>query len=56
MIDLLIIMSAFAVAVRMVWPLARIVISMLAKLAGFACVIALAIILAVAVLSHGTVI
>jgi len=56
MINLLIIMGAFAVALRMVWPLARIVVSMLTKLAGFAFVMALGIILAIAVLSHGAVI
>ena len=56
MINLLIIMGAFAVALRMVWPLAQIMISMLAKLAGFAFVMALGIILAMAILSHGAVI
>jgi hypothetical protein len=56
MINLLIITGAFAVALRMVWPLARIVVSMLTKLAGFAFVMALGIILAIAVVSHGAVI
>jgi hypothetical protein len=53
MINLLIIIGAILFAFRMIRPLLRIAISMLVKLVGFGFLIAMAIILVIALLSHG---
>jgi hypothetical protein len=53
MMNLLILIGAVVVAFRILGPLLRIVISLLAKLISFAFLIALFIILLVALLSHG---
>lgn len=53
MMNLLILMGAVVVAFRILGPLLRIVISLLAKLVSFGFLIALFIILLVALLSHG---
>jgi hypothetical protein len=53
MINLLIFVGAIIVAFRMIRPLLRLAISMLAKLIGFGFLIAMGILLLVAVLSHG---
>jgi hypothetical protein len=41
------------VASRMVWPLLRTAISMMVKLIGFAFFITMALLLAIAILTHG---
>ena len=54
MINLLILIGAVLMAFRILGPLLRIIISLLAKLISFAFLIALSIIVLVALLSHGT--
>lgn len=56
MINLVIFIGAIIIAVRMIRPLLRLAISMLTKIISFAFFIAMAILLLVAVLSHGTLI
>jgi hypothetical protein len=51
--NLLILVGSMIVASRMVWPLLRIAISMMVKLVGFAFFIAMALLLAIAILTHG---
>jgi hypothetical protein len=53
MANLLIIIGALLVALRMMGPFLRIVISLLAKLVAFVFLIAVVIVLLVAVFSHG---
>ena len=53
MINLLILIGAVLMAFRILGPLLRIIMSLLAKLISFAFLIALSIILLVALLSHG---
>jgi hypothetical protein len=53
MINLLIIVGAILLAFRMIRPLLRIAINMLAKLMGFGFLIAMAIVLIIAILSRG---
>jgi hypothetical protein len=54
MMNLLIIFAAMALALRLMGPLLRIALHLLLKLLSFTFFIAVAIILLVAVLSHGT--
>ena len=54
MINLLILIGAVLMAFRILGPLLRIIMSLLAKLISFAFLIALSIIVLVALLSHGT--
>ena len=54
MSNLLILIGAVLVAFRILGPLLRIIMSLLAKLISFAFLIALSIIVLVALLSHGT--
>ena len=56
MIHLLILTGAVLMAFRILRPLVRIIMRLLAKLVSFAFLIALSIILLVALLSHGTLI
>lgn len=56
MVNLLILAGAMIAGFRMVSPLLRIAIKLLAKLVGFAFFIAAAILMVIAVLSHGAVI
>jgi hypothetical protein len=56
MINLVIFIVAILIAFRIIRPLLRIVMSMLAKTISFGFFIAMAILLVVAVLSHGAVI
>lgn len=53
MINLLILIGAVLMAFRILGPLLRIIMSLLAKLISFAFLIALSIIVLVALLSHG---
>jgi hypothetical protein len=53
MINLLILIGAMLMAFRILGPLLRIIMSLLAKLISFAFLITLSIILLVALLSHG---
>jgi hypothetical protein len=53
MINLLIIIGAIFLAFRMISPLLRIAIRMLVMLVGFGFLIAAAILLVIALLSHG---
>jgi len=53
MINLLILIGAVLLAFRILGPLLRIIMSLLAKLISFAFLIAVAIIVLVALLSHG---
>jgi hypothetical protein len=53
MADLLILIGAILIAVRMTSPLLRIVISLLRKLVGFTLFIVVAILLVIALLTHG---
>jgi hypothetical protein len=53
MINLLILIGAIVLAFRILGPLLRIVMSLLAKLITFGFLIALSMILLVALLSHG---
>ena len=54
MSNLLIVIGAVLVAFRILGPLLRIIMSLLAKLISFAFLIALSIIVLVALVSHGT--
>ena len=56
MIHLLIVIGAVLMAFRILGPLVRMIMRLLAKLFSFAFLIGLAIILLVALLSHGTLI
>jgi hypothetical protein len=56
MINLVIFIGAIIIAFRMMRPLLRLAISMLAKIISFAFFIAMGILLFVAVLSHGALI
>ena len=53
MVNLLILIGAVLMAFRILGPLLRIIMSLLAKLISFAFLIALSIVLLVALLSHG---
>lgn len=53
MISLLVLIGALLMAVRLIGPVLRVVIGLLARLVGVTLVVALAIIVLVGVLTHG---